>query len=97
MNNSDTLKFDYTLPVGELPHRFYKMYISTDFGYDLIGVFKEERVRQIPDVLDRYYLPEFKHYLIVGRSFDDGDELVDGGEIVQETYRHKKNKEGKRK
>ena len=91
MNNSDILKFDYMMPVSELPHSFYKLYVTTDYGYDLFGVYKEDKVCKIPGILDQFYYPEYKHFLIIGRK-NGGDEVLDGGDIIQETYRHKKGK-----
>ena len=28
MKNSDSLKFDYTLPPSELPHKWYQLYVK---------------------------------------------------------------------
>lgn len=89
MNNSDTLRFDYTLPASELPHRWYKLYAADkNYSYDEIGFYTRENIYRLPHDLDNLYSPEYCRFLVKGRKIDGGDEILDGGDIVQETNRY---------
>ena len=97
MNNSDLLTFDYTQPVSELPHKYYKLYIINEkYIHELFGVYKKEDAYRIPEILDQLYIPEYRGFMIVGRHKNDYDDPLDRGDIIQETYKYRKKKEGKR-
>lgn len=98
MNNSDYLTFDYTQPVSELPHQFYKLYvINENYSPKLFGVYRDDKVCRIPEIVDQFYQPQFKRFIIVGWHKDGYDDPLDAADVVQETYRRMKKKEGKRK
>ncbi len=89
MKNSDSLKFDYTLPVSELPHDYYILYIKNkEFAYDWTKKYQKEHLYQLPLDLDHFYYPENTYFLVVGKSKKMGDQILDGGNILQETARY---------
>ena len=91
MNNSDLLTFDYTQPVSALPHDYYILYIKDkEFSYSWSKPYKKTEVYQLPHDLDSFYYPESCYFLVVGKSRANGDEVLDGGNILQETNRYVK-------
>ena len=94
MNNSDLLKYDYSQPT----HLWYKLYVSNiNYGYDEVGYYERKDAWKIPNDLDNYYYPQYVYFLIKGRNMDGGDELVDGGNILQETNRYQRKREKKKR
>lgn len=89
MKNSDSLRFDYTLPPSELPHDYYMLYVKNkEFTYDWFQKYTKKDLYQLPLDLDRFYYPENTYFLVVGKSKRMGDQVLDGGNILQETARY---------
>lgn len=84
MNNSDTLHFDYSQPYTQLPHDYYTLYLKDkNYSYYSYKDFKKWEVYLIPQVLDTIYAPENPYFMVVGHT-RESDEVIDGGDIVQE-------------
>lgn len=88
MNNSDFLKFDYTQPVGQLPHNYYKIYcINERYGYELFGVYDKKNAHRIPQLIDQMQYPMIRAFEIIGRHKDNYDDILDFAYLDQPLWK----------
>ena len=87
MINSEQLNYDYE---NHPKYNVIDFFLKDEFGtYKFQKRYKDDEIAWIPADLDRYFLPEWIGFLLVGRSAEFGDFGVDSGDIVQERNKGK--------
>ena len=88
MKNSDFLKFDYSLPVGELPHNYYKIYyINERYMHELFGVYDKKNAHRIPQLIDQMQYPMIRAFEIIGWHKDGYDDILDFAYLDQPLWK----------